>query len=209
MSQQDRRAKASARLKRRIQSAALRVLAEEGYANVSMRKIAARIDYSPTTIYRLFRNKEDLLRTIAAETYAELSARFEKATARGRGDPLATLRALVGEYVAFCVERPDMYRLYSRLATFELEDGVLYERVGSRRYVVFQSWLGAIRESIAAGALRATDETRVFLYLWDATHGHIDHRIAPASIPRTPPADDSADYLALVFRGIETSPAEP
>jgi len=203
VSTKDKRSKASARLKRRIQSAALRVLAEQGYSRVSMRKIAARIGYSPTTIYRHFRNKEELLRTIAADTYAELTASFDKARARGGADPLDTLKALVREYVIFCAERPDMYRLYSELGSFEMEDGVLYERMGSRRYVVYQSWFRAIREATASGALRVTDDMRVFLYLWDAVHGYIDHAIAQAPVPRRPLADDSADYLALVFRGIE------
>ena len=203
MSTSARKSKESARLRRRILTAALRVLAEQGYERVSMRKIAALIDYSPTTIYRFFRNKEELLQTIAIQTYADLSARFEKVKAEGQGDPLDTLESLVREYVIFCVERPDMFRLYSALASFEMEDGSLYERLGTRRYLVYQSWSKCIREAIAADRLEVTDETRAFLYIWDAVHGYIEHRIAHAGIPRKPLADDSAEYLALILRGIE------
>jgi len=66
MSTQDRRSRESARLRQDILDAAVRVLAEQGYGKVSMRKIAALIEYSPTTIYRFFRNKEELLSIIAA-----------------------------------------------------------------------------------------------------------------------------------------------
>ncbi len=111
MSIQDRKLRENALLRQKILTAALRVFAEQGYGKVSMRKIAALIDYSPTTIYRFFRNKEELLLTIAAETYGDLSATFEKIKAEGGDDPLGMLTSLLKEYIFFCVERPDMFRL--------------------------------------------------------------------------------------------------
>ena len=205
MSTQDRKSREDARLKRKILNAALRVLAEQGYGKVSMRKIAALIDYSPPTIYRFFRNKEDLLRTIAAETYGDMAARFEAVGTEGDRDPLDTLKALIMEYVVFCVERPDMFRLFSELASFEVEDGIIFESLGGRRHQVYQSWFRCLREAIAAGRLEVRDEMRLFLYLWDAVHGYIEHRIADYRIPRGPLAQDSAEYLALIFRGIHAT----
>lgn len=196
----ERRSRDAARLKRKILAAAVRVLAEQGYGNVSMRKIAARIGYSPTTIYRFFRNKEDLLGTIAAETRAGLAARFDSVREEG-GDPLDRLRSLVAAYVTFCIGRPHMYRLLSDLATFEIAPGAVVEVLAGRRFPVFESWLGAVRQCVGAGRLRDTDEIRIFLYLWDATHGYIEHRISRAV---TPAVEDVPAYLDLVFRGIET-----
>lgn len=203
MSIQDRKRRGSVRLRQEILGAALRVFAEQGYGKVSMRKIAALIDYSPTTIYRFFRNKEELLATIAAETYRDLAARFEKVKAGSGRDPLGTLKSLVREYVIFCVERPEMFRLYSDLASFEMDEGIMYERLGGTRYRVYQSWFHEIRLAAESGALEGTDDTRVFLYLWDAVNGYIDHRIRHPRVPRQPVAEDSAEYLSLVFRGIE------
>lgn len=203
MSIKDRKSRESAQLRRKILKAALRVFAEQGYAKVSMRKIAAFIDYSPTTIYRFFRNKEELLGAIAAETYGDLAARFEKAKAEGGDRPLGLLKSLVNEYIIFCVERPEMFKMYSDLVSFEMEDGVMYERLGGTRYKVYQSWFHGIRRAIESGDLEVKDERRVFLYLWDAVHGYIDHRVRYARVPRKPLEVDSAEYLSLVFRGIE------
>lgn len=203
MTIQDRKSRESARLRQRILGATLRVFAQHGYRRLSMRKIAALIDYSPTTIYRFFRNKEELLCTIAAETYRDLSARFEAVKAERQIGPLGRLRSLIGEYIAFCVERPDMFALYSDLASFEMEDGVMYERLGDARYRVYQSWFESIRQCIESGALAVRDEVRVFLYLWDAVSGYVDHRVRHARVPRQPIAADSAEFLALLFRGIE------
>ncbi len=205
MSIPERKSRDSAKLKQKILDAALRVFAEHGYSKVSMRKIAGLIDYSATTIYRFFRNKEELLGAIAAETYGDLASRFDKAKAGPGDQPVAQLKSLVGEYILFCLERPEMYRMFSDIASFEIENGVVYEILGGRRHQVFQSWFDGIRQAIVRGDFEIKDEMRVFLFLWDAADGYINNRTRYAGIPRNPPTDDTAAYLALVFRGLEAS----
>ncbi len=200
----DRKRREQANLRQKILDAALRIFAEQGYDKVSMRKIAALIDYSPTTIYRFFRNKAQLLQTITADTYKDLSARFEKIKSGGGDDPLATLKALIKEYIVFCVEQPEMTKLFLGLASFEMEDGILYERVGGSRHRVYQSWSEFIKKSIESGRLEITDETKVFLFLWDAANGYMNQRISYPGVPRKPLAQDLDEYLGLLFRGIES-----
>jgi len=203
MTIQDRKERENSQLKQKILAAALHVFAEQGYGKVSMRKIAALIDYSPTTIYRFFRNKSELLQTIVAETYGELSARFEKIKGKNDADPIVVLKALIKEYVVFCVNRPEMTRLFLDLASFEMEDGNMYERLGGPRHRVYQSWSDCIRNSIELGRLEVRDDTRVFLYLWDTVNGYMNQRTLYPGVPRKPLAEDLTEYLGLVFRGIE------
>ncbi len=204
MSVKHRKEIENTRLKEKILSATTRIFAEQGYGKVSMRKIAALIDYSPTTIYRFFRNKEELLLTIAAGTYKDLAAKFEKILGEKGGHPLGTLKSLVREYIFFCVERADMFRMFSDLASFETEDGIMYERLEGSRHQVYQSWFRGIKQSLEAGALEVKDEVRIFLFLWDAVNGYIDHRINQPQVARKPLAEDAEEFLSLVFRGIET-----
>lgn len=203
MSIKERKARENAELRQDILGAATRLFADEGYENVSMRKIAALIDYSPTTIYRFFQNKQELLTTIGGATYSELSAKFERVKAKTGSKPRLLLKNLVREYIVFCAERPDMFRLYSDLGSFETKDGVLYERIGETRFKVFQSWFQAIRESIEKGSLRKVGELRVFLYLFDAANGYIHNRVRYNDLPRKPLAQDSAEYVNMLFGGIE------
>lgn len=203
MSIKDRKDSENTQLRQQILKAAMRVFAEQGYGKISMRKIAALIDYSPTTIYRFFRNKEELLQTIAVETHGGLAARFAKVKEAGNDNPLTLLKSLVREYIIFCAEQPDMFRLYSDIASFEMEDGIMYERLGETRYMVYQSWFNCIRQSIESGLLEIADDMRIFLYLWDAVNGYIGHRINYTQIPRKSLADDSTEYISLLFRGIE------
>ena len=64
----ERRAREKKELRQEILDAARDLFLREGYENVSMRKIAEKIEYSPTTIYLYFQDKADLLDCICEET---------------------------------------------------------------------------------------------------------------------------------------------
>src|SRR4051812_41495077 len=56
-------------LRRKILAAALEILANEGYQQLSIRKLGERIGYSPTTIYLHFIDKADLFECVCEETF--------------------------------------------------------------------------------------------------------------------------------------------
>jgi AcrR family transcriptional regulator len=194
-------------LKKKVLAAATRILAEQGSERLSMRKIASLIDYSPTTIYRFFRNKEDLLAQLAAQVFMELSAKFEAIKSAHPEDPLFRLKSLIAAYISFCLERPDMFRLFGGLASFEMEEGVMYESLGTVRRPVYQSWREAIQRSIDSGRIGLKDETRVFLFLWDSSQGFIEHRVSFPRLSQKPLENDTEEFLELVFQGIEADKA--
>ena len=90
--------------------AASELFATEGYASTSMRKIASKIDYSPTTIYLYFRDKDDLLRQICDATFAELT-RNVNAINQLSGEPLDKLRLGLKEYILFGLRHPPHYHV--------------------------------------------------------------------------------------------------
>jgi AcrR family transcriptional regulator len=57
----EKRHKNKEAFRREILDAAREVFSVDGYGNFSMRKLARRIGYSPTTIYLYFRDKDELL----------------------------------------------------------------------------------------------------------------------------------------------------
>jgi AcrR family transcriptional regulator len=71
MGARERRKHESEELKGKILAAAAEVLAEDGYKGLSVRKIAARIEYSPALIYHDY---EDPVKTflLAARSYVDL-----------------------------------------------------------------------------------------------------------------------------------------
>src|ERR687885_1755275 len=76
MGVQERRAREKQELRQEILDAARELFIREGFENVSMRKIADKIEYSPTTIYLHFQDKADLLDCICEETLGKLQQRL-------------------------------------------------------------------------------------------------------------------------------------
>ena len=60
MGTKDRRARQRLNLRQQILDAARDILVREGYDGLSMRRVADRIDYSPTAIYLHFKDKQAL-----------------------------------------------------------------------------------------------------------------------------------------------------
>jgi AcrR family transcriptional regulator len=58
---QAERLRKALRYRQAILTAAGALFLEQGYERFSLRKVAERIGYSPTTIYPYFRDKDDLL----------------------------------------------------------------------------------------------------------------------------------------------------
>lgn len=67
-----RKEKEKRELQQKIFDAATAITVAEGYEKLSIRKIAKAIDYSPTTIYNYFKNKDEILLSIAYDVYQEV-----------------------------------------------------------------------------------------------------------------------------------------
>ena len=70
MSVADRGQREKLALRQEILAAARQSFAKEGYESVSMRRIAQKIEYSPTTIYPYFRDKDGPIQELCQETFA-------------------------------------------------------------------------------------------------------------------------------------------
>lgn len=96
-------------VRERLLAAARRLFAEEGFEAVSMRRIAAAADCSPMNLYGYFRSKNDLLRHVWDDFFAELFERIAQATRRGT--PAQRLRRACAAYVDYWCEQPERYRM--------------------------------------------------------------------------------------------------
>lgn len=78
MSLIDRRRRELAARRAAILDTARSIAAAEGWQAVSMRKIAAAIEYSPTIIYEHFASREELILEIVKDGYGQLTAVIER-----------------------------------------------------------------------------------------------------------------------------------
>ena len=65
----DRKEREKKELKELILKEARALILEEGFEKTSIRKIADRIEYSPTTIYLYFQDKNELLLALHQESF--------------------------------------------------------------------------------------------------------------------------------------------
>jgi AcrR family transcriptional regulator len=148
-------------VQRRILDAARELLVSEGQQAVTMRRIAERIDYTPTALYFHFRDKDTLLRRVVAEDYAALAARL-RVLARVP-DPLERLRLLFHAIVVFTAEHAAQVRcLPTTVAAGEAPDRGAYRAL-----------LQCVTEAMDAGQLRRGPGFAALAAqtLWAGAHG--------------------------------------
>lgn len=173
MTVQDRRERERSEVREKILDAARELFVEYGYEGVTMRKVAQRIDYSPTAIYLHFADKESLFRELCTEDFRRLSGAFRELAAIE--DPSERLIACGRTYVEFAVAYPNHYRLmfmtpYPRELPVDEQN---LANKGDPNEDAYAFLLGIVRASLDAGAFRPdlTDPDLIAQTLWAAMHG--------------------------------------
>ena len=100
-------------VRRAILDAARELFVAEGFQNVSIRKIAERIEYSPAAIYGYFPSKDDIFFALAEEGFRLLG---DPGTPSRRTElqalpPLARVRAVFWRLYEFSREQPQYFAL--------------------------------------------------------------------------------------------------
>src|SRR5690554_81164 len=96
-------------LKQRILDAAKLLFTKYGYESTSIRKIAKVIEFSPTTIYLYYRDKNDILYALHREGFKMLGTSFHDV---GKiEDPFERLKKMGWTYLQFALDHSDFYEL--------------------------------------------------------------------------------------------------
>src|SRR5687768_10307420 len=98
------------RLQQAILTAARELFVTEGYRNVSMRKIAERIEYSAAAIYSYFPSKDDIFFALAEEGFRKLADHVRLAI-EGTPEPLQRLRRGLWAFYEFSKTHPEYFEL--------------------------------------------------------------------------------------------------
>lgn len=91
-----------------ILSAANGIIAEDGIDSLSIRKIASRIDYSPSIIYHYFKDKDDIIDQLMGKSYQKIVSVLSSALA-STGSSEQRLREMSRNYINLALEMPDEY----------------------------------------------------------------------------------------------------
>jgi AcrR family transcriptional regulator len=109
MGTKERQQRERDRISEAILTAARELFVAEGYRNVSMRKIAERIEYSPAAIYSYFPSKDDIFFALAEEGFRLLAR--SGAACEHVADPFDRLRAGLWAFYQFSKTHPEYFDL--------------------------------------------------------------------------------------------------
>jgi AcrR family transcriptional regulator len=93
-----------------ILAAAREIASAEGWQALTIRGIAARIEYSPPVIYEHFSGKEEIISELTRQGYAE-QLRAMEAARHAASRPEEALLAMARAYLAFAFGAPYLYQV--------------------------------------------------------------------------------------------------
>lgn len=184
MSIQARHERERAAVRRAILDAARRLFVTEGFGNVTVRRIAEQIDYSPSAIYGYFENKDEIFLELAEEGFRLLGQSPQDVD----DSPLGRLRSHYRRYYDFSCSHGEYFAVMflerSLPAVRDKEQFAFLEDLKKQGPQL-------VRACAEAGAIPASvNPDTAATVLWAAVHG-------PAVIRVTwPLAAEAADALA-------------
>jgi AcrR family transcriptional regulator len=161
-----RRKRDTDKMRSRILKAALQLYVKGGYENVTMRRIAAKIEYSPGTIYLYFQNKKDIMLQLCYqgfERFLDQQDKLQKIV-----DPLKRLSAGGRYYLAFALENSELYELMFATKEIFTESGPDEEAAPLR---AFREFAKNVKACLDAGIFSAAEVETAAIALWATLHG--------------------------------------
>jgi len=165
--------------KKKILDTALELIVKDGFQNLSMRRLASRLNITATTIYNYFSNKDEINLMIRMHGFDMLYRKFKQCVDEHQ-DPYERLEAMIRSYFDFGTGIPNYYDIMFNLHTpkyldyveTELEPVARIEKEASLR--TYDITRKAIADLNKNGIARSDDEVMLLtIQLWCDAHGII------------------------------------
>jgi AcrR family transcriptional regulator len=186
-----------------ILDAARDLFVKEGYRNVTMRKIAERIEYSPAAIYSYFPSKDDIFFALAEEGFLRL-ATYAAAAVESLTDPLARVRAGIWAFYEFSKVHGQYFELMF------VDRSVPSLNQDFHRYDFFHEVLrraeADVRACVDAGRFSpGVDPSAALHVLWAGMLGPASLNFAQRLAPGEDPDRLAHDVLESLLAGFTTA----
>ncbi|MFN7914675.1 MAG: TetR/AcrR family transcriptional regulator [Vicinamibacterales bacterium] len=191
-------------VRRSILDAARELFVSEGFEQVSMRKIAERVEYSPAAIYGYFPSKDDIFFALAEDGFRLMYGDQQSLDALDELPPLERVRRLFWRFYAFSCEHPQYFSLMFVDRSVP-RIGREYERLRFAREGK-QLLLGHIAAAVETGDLPPTTSPEAVLHV--VSCGLVG--VAAMRLSDRMPAEMAdalaRDVLAVTLAGLRVAP---
>jgi AcrR family transcriptional regulator len=179
----ERRERQKAELRDLILSAAERIIADEGFDALTMRKIADAIEYSPATLYLHFASRDEIALELVRNGFAMLMEHM--APAGAEPDPFKRVRLIGRAYLDFAQSEPETYKLIfmedERFAAPIML--ALKASEANSGDDAFGFLLGTVQELIDRGIYRPLPAHTIASLLWSSLHGIVALKLSCKDYP--------------------------
>jgi AcrR family transcriptional regulator len=164
---QERKVRNRKEMEKHVLDAAMKLYLKEGYKNVTIRKIAKTIEYSPATIYLYFKDKEEIFFTLQKLGFKKFYT--EQLSVQTIKDPVKRLIAHGEVYVKFALENKEYYDLMfiTSEPVFMFKDRKDWD-TGVNSYDLLKQ---NVKSCIDAGFFKSKDVETTAFALWSFVHG--------------------------------------
>lgn len=168
----ERKEKQKLEIRKAILDASMKLFMEQGFENVSMRKIADLIEYSPTTVYLYFKDKNEILfnlHELGFQKMAEYTTDLWTIK-----NPLIRLAKMGEHYLQFGIENPAFYELMFILkAPMEALEMLVENcewKSGDRALGRLKD---TIQECMDKNLIEKGDVNAISMAIWSMVHGMV------------------------------------
>jgi len=162
----ERKIRHKAEVRTSILQAAWQLVLEEGWQNLSIRKIADAIEYSVPVIYTHFENKEAILLEFTKEGFRLLNRQLQEAKAL-HTKPALQLEAMAYAYWNFAFTNKEYYQLMYGLGMPTCETVRQVSEVGKFTEVMQET----VKDLITSNKNLEADPFLKFQTYWSMLHG--------------------------------------
>lgn len=189
-------------LKRLILDTTRHLLISKGYASLSMRRIAKEMNYSATSIYLHFKNKDALFHALIEEGMIVLLERQRKIARQFSDNVLARLRALCEGYISFGIECPEYYEIMFMLHPELTSRFPRHSFRRARRNLDLMKV--TLDEGLKEGVIDVADSNAATNVMWAALHGAVSILLAQRLDTRIEPQSFIENVLDNIVRSVTT-----
>lgn len=158
-------------LRNKILNAASEIIIRDGYENLSIRKIASVIEYSPTVIYNYFDDKAKIVECLIDNGSEQLMEAFSQIH-NDSEDCAEALRSSLSSYINLMFKNSQLFKalIMNNIETSGRNSGMLYKGVSDdKKTIAFVKRL--IDSGIEKGIFRDDDSELLTQIVWSSTFG--------------------------------------
>jgi AcrR family transcriptional regulator len=165
----ERKEKQKQDIRKSILDASMKLFVEQGFENVSIRKIADLIEYSPTTVYLYFKDKNDIffhLHEMGFTHFLELNRNLADYP-----NPLMRLYKMGENYIRFGTENPEFYDvMFIQKAPMDALHA-MEDCAWSQGDTALNALKSLLQECMDKGLIRPAPVDTVAMAIWGMVHG--------------------------------------